>query len=217
MADKKSFSWELFNQTPVVGILRGLPPELVRQVAKAYLEAGFHTLEITMNTAGAPDMIMTLKREHPRLNVGAGTVCSMEDLEIALGAGAEFIVTPVVSEEVIKAAVKKGVPVFPGAFTPTEIYKAWSLGASAVKVFPATQLGVQYIKDVMAPLDTVKLLPTGGIHLANIRAYFEAGATGVGMASSLFDKKLLASGDFTGLGAHFREIKAAIKDFSSLD
>lgn len=213
--DRNSFSWELYYETPVVGILRAMPVELVIPVAGAYQAAGFRTLEITMNTKGAPDIIMTLKKEQPELNVGAGTVCTMADLELALEAGAGFIVTPVIDEEVIRTAVDKGIPIFPGAFTPTEIYRAWSLGASAVKVFPATQLGVQYIRDVMAPLDQIKLLPTGGINLNNIRSYFEAGAIGVGMASSLFDKQLISAKDFEGLKAYFIKIKEAIKDFNT--
>ena len=117
-----------------------------------------------------------------------------------------FIVTPVINEEVIQSCVSQGIPIFPGAFTPTEIYKAWSLGASAVKVFPATQLGVTYIKDVSAPLNDIKLLPTGGVSKTNIKSFFEAGAYGVGMGSSLFDKQLISDQNYTALKEHFKSI-----------
>jgi 2-dehydro-3-deoxyphosphogluconate aldolase/(4S)-4-hydroxy-2-oxoglutarate aldolase len=97
------------------------------------------------------------------------------------------------------------VPVFPGAFTPTEIYEAWSLGASMVKVFPATSLGPGYIKDLKAPLSQIKLLPTGGVTLSNLADFFGAGADGVGIGSQLFDKRLIQDKNWTGLKAHFQE------------
>lgn len=214
MKNNTSFSWELFHQTPIVGILRGLPMDTIRQIAGACEMAGFYTLEVTMNTAGAADIIAALRNDFPKLNIGAGTVCNMDDLQRAVGAGSQFIVTPILDEAVVKNCVEHGMPVFPGAFTPTEIYRAWSLGASAVKVFPATQLGVQYIKDVSAPLNNIKLLPTGGVSLENIKSFFEAGAVGVGMGSSLLDKKLIKAGDFEGLKLHFHRIKAEIKDYT---
>ncbi|MGY6647522.1 bifunctional 4-hydroxy-2-oxoglutarate aldolase/2-dehydro-3-deoxy-phosphogluconate aldolase [Wenyingzhuangia sp. IMCC45574] len=202
-----TFSWEKYNQTPVVGILRGLTIEKIREIIPTYIEAGFYTVEITMNSPNVEESISKLAAEYPELNVGAGTVCNMEDLQKALNAGSQFIVTPVIDEEVIKHCVANNIPVFPGAYTPTEIYKAWSLGANAVKVFPATQLGVKFINDVSGPLNTIKLLPTGGVAKDNIADFFKVGAIGVGMGSSLFDKELIAKGDMTALKAHFTAIK----------
>src|SRR5690606_17965044 len=131
-----------------VGILRGISMETARELARAYVSAGLYTLEVTMNTKDAADIISILGKEFPDLNVGAGTVCNMKDLENALSAGAQFIVTPIMDEEVIRTTVAHNITIFPGAYTPTEIYRAWSLGASAVKIFPATQLGPRFIKDV---------------------------------------------------------------------
>ncbi|MCM4151921.1 2-dehydro-3-deoxyphosphogluconate aldolase [Arenibacter sp. N53] len=213
MSNKESFSWELYNRAPIVGIVRGVSMDLMRDIARAYLEAGLHTIEITMNTAGATEMISKLRSEFNDLNVGAGTVCNMEDYDRAVAAGAQFIVTPILDETVIKTAVAQGIPIFPGAYSPTEIYRAWSLGASAVKIFPATQLGIQFIRDISAPLNNIKLLPTGGVTLENIRSFFEAGAVGVGMGSSLLDKKWIAERNFEGLADHFAKIKAEIRGF----
>ncbi|WP_057938762.1 bifunctional 4-hydroxy-2-oxoglutarate aldolase/2-dehydro-3-deoxy-phosphogluconate aldolase [Algoriphagus resistens] len=207
--------WERYQKAPVIGIIRGQSLQTVLKIAQAYEEAGFTTLEITMNTAGATSMISTLRRKFPLLNIGAGTVCNLIELREALDAGAQFIVTPIIDETVIAHAVDENVPIFPGAFSPTELYKAWSLGASAVKVFPATQLGVQFIKDVLGPLDQIKLLPTGGVSKSNIRSFFEAGAFGVGMGSSLLDKKLVNDGDYEGLKQHFSAIKTEIAAYIS--
>jgi len=213
MSNKELFSWELYNRAPIVGIVRGVSMGVMRDIANAYLKAGLHTIEITMNTAGATEIISKLRSEFNDLNVGAGTVCNMEDYERAVAAGAQFIVTPILNKTVVKTAVAQGIPIFPGAYSPTEIYRAWSLGASAVKIFPATQLGVQFIKDISAPLNNIKLLPTGGVSLENIRSFFEAGAVGVGMGSSLFNKKLIKEGNFEGLSDHFAKVKAEVKGF----
>lgn len=206
------FSWERFEQMPVVGIVRGLPMEVLRQLLPVYVQAGLTNIEITMNTKGAADMIREAVAAYGgQLNIGAGTVCTLPDLAEALEAGAQYIVTPVVEEEVIQACVQRNVPVFPGALTPTEIFRAWKLGAAMVKVFPATSFGPEYIKDVKAPLNQVKLLPTGGVSLDNLTDFLQAGADGVGMGSQLFDKKLIQDQNWEGLQTHFAAFVQKIK------
>ena len=201
-----SFSWDLFTKAPIVGIVRGLSFDEIRQILPLYRAAGLTTIEITMNTPDAEAMIQyALEHESEGLNIGAGTVCTEDDLDRTLTAGAQFIVTPVIQKKVIKTCVKRGVPIFPGAFTPTEIYKAWSLGAAMVKVYPATSLGPGYIKDLKAPLSQLKVLPTGGIDRDNMMAYIKAGADGVGIGSHLFDKALIQQKNWSGLQIHFSE------------
>jgi 2-dehydro-3-deoxyphosphogluconate aldolase/(4S)-4-hydroxy-2-oxoglutarate aldolase len=203
MSDK-TFSWDLFEKAPIVGIVRNLSMEAVKHILPVYRAAGLTTIEITMNTPGAADIIRyALANEQEGLNIGAGTVCTKEDLQEALDAGAQFIVTPVLNKKVIKSCVKKGVPIFPGAYTPSEIYSAWSLGAQVVKVFPATALGPEYIKDLRGPMNQLKLLPTGGVGLENMNEFLRAGATGLGIGGQLFDKKLIDNQDWDGLLLHF--------------
>ncbi|ACT92265.1 bifunctional 4-hydroxy-2-oxoglutarate aldolase/2-dehydro-3-deoxy-phosphogluconate aldolase [Dyadobacter fermentans] len=203
MSDR-TFSWELFNKAPLVGIIRNVSPDDVKRILPIYREAGLTTVEITMNTPGATDLIRyAIENEYEGLNIGAGTVCTKDDLDQALDAGAQFIVTPVLSKKVVKSCVKKGIPVFPGAYTPTEIFNAWTLGASMVKIYPATALGPGYIKDLKAPMNQLKLLPTGGVSLENMTAFLAAGANGLGIGGQLFDKKLIDAKDWDGLQAHF--------------
>lgn len=205
-----SFSWSLFNRAPIVGIVRNLSLAELGAILPLYQEAGLTTIEITMNTPQAEALIRYALDQSRTgapangLNIGAGTVCTMDELEKALTAGAQFIVTPILNEDVIRACVTQGVPIFPGAFTPSEIYKAWSLGASLVKVFPATSLGLAYISDLKAPLGQIKLLPTGGITLSNMANYLKAGADGVGIGSHLFDKTLIGEKNWPGLRTHFQ-------------
>ena len=208
-----TFSWEAYARRPVIAILRGLPSSTIMKIAEAYTRAEFINLEVTMNTDDAPSIITTLKKEFPNLNIGAGTVCTTDDLNIAIDAGSEFIVTPITDPKVIHESVSQNIPIFSGAYSPTEIHQAWTLGASAVKVFPANQLGPAYIKDVLAPLNTLKLIPTGGVTLQNIKSFFEAGAFGVGMGSGLLDKGMIQAHDFEGLQEHFLKIKNQLQAF----
>lgn len=207
------FSWEKFNALPIVGILRNFPAAQTDTLAARYADAGMTCLEITMNTEGATDTIARLSDTFAgRLNIGAGTVCTKKDLDNALGAGASFIVTPVLSGTVIKTCVRRGIPVFPGAYTPTEIYQAWALGADMIKVFPASGLGPTFIKEVLAPLDKLKLMPTGGVGLDNLEAYLRAGATGLGIGSGLFPKDLVNAGRWDELSALFKRFVDAYKN-----
>ncbi|MCP9235242.1 bifunctional 4-hydroxy-2-oxoglutarate aldolase/2-dehydro-3-deoxy-phosphogluconate aldolase [Lewinella sp. JB7] len=203
-------AWSSFDAVPVIGILRNLSATNCEKVAEVMAETGFRTLEVTMNTPRAEHIIDRLVRDYPDLNVGAGTVCTMEDLDRALAVGAGFIVTPILEERVIGRCADENIPVFPGAYTPTEIYRAWNLGASAVKVFPASQLGVNYLQDLRGPLPQIKLLPTGGVTPDNIAAFLAAGAYGVGMGSSLLPKDLIERADFDGLRAHLRRVRARL-------
>ncbi|ADV47762.1 2-keto-3-deoxy-phosphogluconate aldolase [Cellulophaga algicola DSM 14237] len=213
MTSKTSFSWDAYNKAPIVGIIRGESIDIVREIAKSYIAAELFTIEITMNTKDADKIITMLRSEFPNLNVGAGTVCNINDYEKAIEAGSQFIVTPIIDEVVIKKAVSDNIPIFPGGYSPTEIYKAWDLGASVVKIFPATLLGPTYVKDVLAPLNKIKLLPTGGVNKDNIKSFFAAGATGVGMGSSLLNKQLIKERNFDGLTEYFKNIKSEIQEY----
>lgn len=200
------FSWSLFNQVPLVGIVRNLTFDEIAQILPVYLSSGLTTIEITMNTPSAEDIIRyAADKYRGQLNVGAGTVCSLDDLKQALQAGSQFIVTPILNPDVVRYCAKEGVPIFPGAYTPTEIYQAWELGATMVKVYPATALGPDYIRDVKAPLNKIKLMPTGGINLSNMQSFMKAGADGLGIGGQLFDKELIKSANWYGLKDHFKQ------------
>ena len=211
------FSWERFEHIPVIGIMRNIPSAKTEMLASHYLQAGFSTLEVTMNSEHATEVISTLagKFGH-QLNIGAGTVLTLRDLDKALAAGATFIVTPVLNEDVIQACVLGNVPVFPGAYTPTEIYKAWALGAAMVKVFPATRLGASYIKEVLAPLNQIKLVPTGGITIDNFIDFLKAGATGLGVGSQLLNPEHIKNDNWNSLDKLLSEFVEKYKGYKSV-
>ena len=212
---KNEFKADKFDEMPVIGILRNVPLPDIEAILPFYIKAGFTNLEVTMNSNGAEETIRHLSENYPSLNIGAGTVCDKNDLKRAVKAGASFIVTPVVDEKVIKKCVKWGIPIFPGAFSPLEIYSASKYGATGVKVFPANHLGPSYIKDVLAPFQHLKLYPTGGVNLENISAYLKAGAKGLGMGGTLFLASLLETKDYENLGLHFEKVAMAVNNAKS--
>ena len=202
--NNNKFSLLKFSTLPVIGIIRGLQLDEIKEILPIYIKAGFNTIEFTMNTPSAAKIIQyAVEKYGALLNVGAGTVCDEKTLEIALEAGAQFIVMPIVNETVIKSCVQQKIPVFPGAYTATEIYNAWSLGAAMVKVFPATSLGPDYFKDISGPLDQIKLVPVGGINSNNCVDFMRAGASGIGVGSQLFNTKMILEKDWEGLLIHF--------------
>jgi 2-dehydro-3-deoxyphosphogluconate aldolase/(4S)-4-hydroxy-2-oxoglutarate aldolase len=209
----KPFSWEKYHDIPIVGILRKLPPAKLDKVVNLYQQCGLTTLEITMNTEGADELIKQISEAFPELNVGAGTVCNNKDLQLALHSGASFIVTPILDERLIHACNEADTPIFPGAFTPSEIYRAWSAGAPMVKLFPAGLLGPKYIKDVLAPLDQIKLIPVGGVDLHNFTDFLDAGASGLGLGSQLFLKEAIAKDDWDALKKHFTAFVDKYKNY----
>lgn len=199
-----------FEQRPVIGILRGLRVEATMRVVESALAGGLAAIEITMDTPGAAEQIRCVRDwVAGRMSVGAGTVTGEGVLEAALGAGADFVVTPVVVEAVVTRCVGAGVPVFPGAYSPTEIARAWELGATMVKVFPAEGLGPGYVRALKAPLPQVRLMPTGGVEAALVADYRRAGADGFGVGGPLFRREWVEGGAWDRIEGACREFCAA--------
>jgi 2-dehydro-3-deoxyphosphogluconate aldolase/(4S)-4-hydroxy-2-oxoglutarate aldolase len=179
----------------------------------AAMRGGLRNLEITMGPAETPQQIREARAiAGNQMCIGAGTVLNLDLLEKALDAGATFIVTPIVNLDVIEECVRRKIPVFPGAYSPTEIWRAWELGATMVKVFPAETLGPGYIKAIKAPLPQVKLMPTGGVDLKTLEAYRKAGADGFGVGSPLFDRARVEAGDWNWIESQCR---AFVEAYSS--
>ena len=188
---------ENFGSLPLVGIIRGCADEHLPHLLDASQRGGMLNLEITMNSPGAERQIRQAASSWKgHLNIGAGTVTSVELLDRALAAGASFIVTPLVIPEVISKCVAGGIPVFPGAFTPTEIHRAWELGATMVKLFPAEFGGPNFVRGIKAPFPEIQLMPTGGVDLNTIADFLQAGASGFGIGSPLFRKDRIESRDW---------------------
>ncbi len=167
----------------VVAIARRLAPGSHAVLADALLRGGIGVLEITMDSDGAAVTIEAMAATG--LFVGAGTVLNAHQAEEAVASGASFIVSPHTDEGVVRWCVDHAVPVMPGAVTPSEIVRAWDLGASAVKLFPASVGGPGYLAAIRGPLGHIPIIPTGGIDASNAREYLDAGAVAVGVGGWL--------------------------------
>lgn len=173
----------------IVAIIRGANPADVLKITDALYAGGIRILEITMNSDDPLTVIKEVAAKYgDKMVIGAGTVLDGETAKQAVAAGAKFVLSPIVSEEVIKTAQSLGVVSIPGAFTATEIYNAYKMGADIIKVFPANS--PSYIKDIRGPLPQIPLLPTGGISIDNIKDFKKAGAVGFGIGSALVNTKV---------------------------
>lgn len=172
----------------IVAILRGMQSKDIVSIVNALNNGGVKIVEVTLNSAEALPVIENLTHTlGSKMLIGAGTVLNTTDAKNAIAAGAKFLISPSLDIEVIKTAKDAGVVSIPGAFTPTEILTAFRNGADIVKVFPA--LNPEYIKNILAPLNHIPVMPTGGINLDNIREYNKTGAVAFGIGSSLADNK----------------------------
>ena len=196
-----------------VAVIRTDSIESALKVAEAVIAAGFRAIEITFSFPEVSKAIATLTQNNQRdLLIGAGTILTREHVHEAVGSGAQFLVSPCVLPEVIDAARELQVVMIPGAFTPTEIYTAHSLGADIVKIFPAVKFGPEYLKAIRGPLPQIPIMPTSGVDSSNVREWFKAGAVAVGAVSSVLDPQLIQSGNWPELTKRAREFMSAVRD-----
>jgi 2-dehydro-3-deoxyphosphogluconate aldolase/(4S)-4-hydroxy-2-oxoglutarate aldolase len=202
---------DAIQQLGVVAIIRMKDAAKLREVFDALAEGGVRAIEVTMTVPDAVSLIRKLAASlPPHLWLGAGTVLDPETVRAVVDAGARFVVSPVFRPDVVAECHKRGVAAAPGCFTPTEILNAHDLGADVVKVFPATALGPQFIKDIRAPLPQLKLMPTGGVSLDNAGDWIRAGAVAVGAGSALLDARAIEEGRLEAITANARRIVASV-------
>ena len=199
-----------FKRKPLLGIVRGIGLDAVAPVLESAIAGGLEFLEITMNTRGAPELIARAKAvASGRLAIGAGTVLRLDDLKLALEAGAGFIVSPTLVDEVVLECVERSIPVFPGALTPQEIHAAWCAGASMVKVFPAKFFGPEYFREIKGPFDEIPLLACGGISAETLPSYAKCGADAFAVGASVFKPAWIEAGEYSKIEASLRGLVAA--------
>ena len=200
---------------PVIGILRDIPRGTEEACIKTALSCGLRAIEVTMNTDGAVEILRNLKtlaKPYDDLKVGAGTVRHISEYQKAVYAGAAFIVTPNSRKDVIKTADSENIPIIPGALTPTEVQKAYDLGATAVKIFPVNCVGgPEYIKALRGPYRDIPLLACGGVNAENAASYLKAGADLLAFGGSIFSPKLMAEGNWDEIGKRLKALLDAVR------
>ncbi|HBG60638.1 MAG: hypothetical protein A2Y03_01010 [Omnitrophica WOR_2 bacterium GWF2_38_59] len=198
---------EEFKKLPLMGIVRGVKEEAIGPLVEAVVSSGLKTIEITMNTPKASSLIKKMIAcANGRLFIGAGTVLTLDELHLALDSGATFIVSPILVTDVVEYCAKNSVPVFPGAFTPQEIYNAYKSGATMVKVFPSRYFGPQYIGEIKGPFNNIDLMACGGVKANNVKEFFSHGASAVAFGASILKNEWMEEKEFSRIERCIKEL-----------
>lgn len=212
---------EQFLSTKLIAIVRGVEPHAQEQLAEALYAGGIRLLEITFDQRGrcpAEETAETIhrlaQRMEGRMAVGAGTVLTKEQVQLAHQAGAQYILSPDTNPAIIAETKRLQMLSFPGALTPSEVQCAYASGADFVKLFPAGSLGAEYIRAILAPLAHIPVLAVGGVDETTIPAYLDAGVCGFGVGSTLVRRDWIAQGRFPELTALAEQYTKAIGDWT---
>ena len=196
----------------IVAIIRADSSSQLVAAAEALCAGGISVMEVTTTTPDALHVIAEVVAHlSDKVLMGVGSVLDPETARLAILAGAEFVVTPVTRPKVIRLCNRYSKPIVCGAFTPTEALVAHEAGADFVKIFPADQVGPQYIRNLLAPLPMLQIIPTGGVTPETVAAYLQAGCVALGAGSSLVSKEILKNGDWGRLTARAQEFVRAVK------
>ncbi|MEM4735317.1 MAG: bifunctional 4-hydroxy-2-oxoglutarate aldolase/2-dehydro-3-deoxy-phosphogluconate aldolase [Candidatus Thorarchaeota archaeon] len=206
-------AFSLIGETALIPIIRVESSATALRVAEAFLDGGVNIVEVTFSVPKATDVLRELTdRVGDRVLVGAGTVLDGATAREAIAAGAEFIVSPIYSRDLIETTRRHGKLCFPGALTPTEIVEAYSMGADAVKVFPCGNVGgADYIRAIRAPIPHIPLIPTGGVELDTAGAFLDAGVFALGVGSAITDKKAIAENRFDVIADNVRKFLDVVR------
>ena len=206
------------REKKLISIVRGVPTEKITKIADAIYRGGFHFMEITFDQSGKTPHAVTAEQIRivreafdGRLHVGAGTVMTEAQRKLAAAAGAEYMISPNVNVEIIRATKAAGLLSIPGAFTPSEIVTAYEAGADFVKLFPADCVDLHYIKAIRAPINHIPLLAVGGVTPENLGAYLKAGMAGAGIGSALVKKEDVAADNFDAIAARAARYVAVVE------
>lgn len=214
MLNREEIIKDIENKKIIV-IMRGFTDEQLVKSVEAMVNGGIGLVEITFDQSGAvsneqiaKSIRMLKERFNDRVRIGAGTVMTEEQVQLAYEAGAEYIISPDCCESVIRKTRELGMVSMPGCFTPTEAANAHRYGADFVKLFPNSEVNISYLKALAVPLSHIRFLAVGGVNANNMKEYLNAGAKGIGVATAIADKAAIANGNYqkiTDLARKFTE------------
>lgn len=202
----------ILQANPVVAVLRARHAREYAPVIDALVKGGVRSIELTLSTDGVFDLLPEIRRQFGAdAEIGVGTVTSGEQVARALDGGADYIVTPAMVTDVIRAAVQAGVPVFPGGLTPTELLTGMQAGATAVKLFPASTVGPDYLGQLRGPFPHMQVIPSGGIGIDDAADWIAAGALAVSLGGPLL-RDAFSGGDLGPLTARARQLSSVVAE-----
>lgn len=196
----------------LLAVIRGPSPELTLKMVEALYAGGVRGIEITYSTPNAPQVVKTLAEQYGEdILLGMGTLTEVEHAIQALEAGASFLVSPHCEKALADAMLATGLPVMIGALTPSEVIQAYRLGSDVVKIFPGSLVGPDYIKALKGPFPYIPMMPTGGVSVDNVAAWFKAGVFAVGAGSNLCPTAWAKEGRFAEIASVARAFVEAVK------
>lgn len=200
------------TRSKVIAVLRASHVSTLPRVCDVLVEEGILSLELTLTTPGLLDALPEfVYRYAETADVGVGTVLAVSDAHRAMDSGAQYLVTPTMNLAVVRLAVERQVPIFPGGLSPTELAAGWDAGATAVKIFPAQTVGAGYLKHLRGPFPDLEAIPSGGVDLDATREWLDAGAAAVSIGGPLLGDSL-KGGDLSALRERCRALRAVIME-----
>lgn len=207
----KTATLQQLKELGLIAVIRGPSAEATLEIVAALVAGGVRAIEITYSTPQAAAVVRRLNQQYgDEILLGMGTLTCPEQAEEAAGAGAHYLVSPMIDEPLAAAMVATGRAVMLGALTPSEIVRAHRLGSDVVKLFPGSLGGPAYLQAIRGPFPDIPIMPTGGVEADNLAAWFAAGAFAVGAGSNLCPKPLVQSGRWDEIAALARDFVAAV-------
>lgn len=202
----------ILTANPVVAVMRAHHAREYAPVIEALVRGGVRSIELTLSTQGVFEELPRLKeRFGPDAEIGVGTITTMDQALQALDGGADYLVTPAMVTAVVSAAVERDIPVYPGGLTPTELLAGWNAGATAVKLFPASAVGIGYVDQLRGPFPEMRIVPSGGIGIDDAPAWIAAGALAVSLGGPLL-RDAFSGGSLTELTARASKLSHLVAD-----
>ncbi len=203
---------EKVKELGLLAVIRGPSPELTIKMVEALIAGGVLGIEITYSTPNAEEVVRSLSQKFgDSILLGMGTLTKIEQAQCAKEAGANFLVSPICEENLVKSMVASGLLTMAGAFTPTEVFQAYSLGTDVVKIFPGSLGGPTYVKALKGPFPYIPMMPTGGVNAANMAEWFATGVVAVGAGSELCPPQLARDGKFDEISKRASEFVQVVK------
>jgi 2-dehydro-3-deoxyphosphogluconate aldolase / (4S)-4-hydroxy-2-oxoglutarate aldolase len=203
---------EKVKELGLLAVIRGPSPELTIKMVEALIAGGVVGIEITYTTPNAEEVVQTLSKQFgDSIVLGMGTLTKTDQVSYAKDAGASFIVSPICEEKLVKSMVDSGLLTMAGAFTPTEVFQAYTLGSDIIKVFPGSLGGPAYIKALRGPFPYIPMMPTGGVNLSNLAEWFATGVVAVGAGSELCPPQLAKEGKFDEIARRASKFVQVVK------
>jgi 2-dehydro-3-deoxyphosphogluconate aldolase/(4S)-4-hydroxy-2-oxoglutarate aldolase len=198
----------------IVAVIRAKSGELLVDVAEALLAGGVEAIEVTFTVPKAAEVIEKVADKlGDRIFLGAGTILDAQTAQVAITAGAQYLVSPTLNLDVIRYCKRHGKLALPGALTPTEVVTAWEAGADVVKIFPSDVGGAKYLKALKAPLPQIRMMPTGGVTLDTATDFLKAGACALGVGGNLVEQAALERRDFARITSLAEQFVAIVRQF----